>query len=149
MRLVLLRHRVVRVVGGQHRDPGPARQLDQLRVQPRLLGHAVVLDLDEEVVVAQDGPIRIGRLRRRLLVALRQAPQDLAAQAGRCADQPLAVLRQQLLVDARLVVVAVEVRLGDERHQVAVADQVLGQQDHVVVVRVRLPLPVGVTAGAT
>ena len=42
------------------------------------------------------------------------------------------MLGEQLLVDARLVVVAVQVGLGDQRHQVAVAGLVLGQQDHVV-----------------
>ena len=56
------------------------------------------------------------------------------------------MLREQLLVDARLVVVAVQVGLGDERHQVAVADDVLGQQDHVVRVGVDLGFLVGVAA---
>ena len=62
MRLVLVRHGVVGVVGRQQRDVHAARQLHQLRVQPALLRHAVVLDLDEEVAVAQDGPIVVGGL---------------------------------------------------------------------------------------
>ena len=82
VRLVLLRHGVVGVVGGQHRDPHAPRQLDELRVEARLLGHAVVLDLDEEVVLAEDGPILVGRLAGRPLVAIGQALEDLAAEAG-------------------------------------------------------------------
>ena len=57
------------------------------------------------------------------------------------------MLRQQLLVDPRLVVVAVEVRGGRQRQEVAVADVVLGQEDHVVVVGVGLALLVGHAAG--
>ena len=60
---------------------------------------------------------------------------------------PARVLRQQLLVDPRLVVVAVEVRGGRQRQEVAVADVVLGQEDEVVVVRIGLALLVGHAAG--
>ena len=62
---------------------------------------------------------------------------------------PSLCLRQQLLVDARLVVVAVEVRGGGQRQQVAVADVVLGQQDHVVVVGSALPSLSVMPRGAT
>ncbi len=61
------------VVGGEQRDVHPARQLDELLVQAGLLGDAGVLDLDEVVPVAQDGPIVVGDLHGRLLVALGQA----------------------------------------------------------------------------
>ena len=118
MRLVLLGVRVVRVVRRDERDVLAPRQLNQLGVEPALIVDPVLLDLDEEVPVAQDGPIAVGGLRRALLVALAQALQDLAPEAGRGADEPLRVLRQQLLVDPRLVVVAVEVRGGRQGQEV-------------------------------
>ena len=116
-------------------------------MEPLLLADPVLLDLDEEVPVAQDGPILIGGLGCAGFVALAEALEDLPTQAGRCADEPGAVPRQQLLVDPRLVVVAVEVRGGRQGQQVAIADVVLGQQDHVVVVGVGLAFLVGHAAG--
>ena len=68
---------------------------------------------------------------------------DLAVEAGRQADQALRVPGEVLAVDARLVVVAVEVGVGDEAAQVPVAGPVLGQQDEVVGLGVGLALAVG------
>ena len=78
MRLVLLRDGVVRVVGGEQRDLQASRQLDQLRMEAPLVRDAVILDLDVEVPVAQDGPIVVGGLLGALLVTLGQSSQDLA-----------------------------------------------------------------------
>ena len=39
--------------------------------------------------------------------------------------KPLVVLLEKLVVDSRVVVVAVDVRLGDEPHEIVVADEVL------------------------
>jgi hypothetical protein len=107
----------------------------------------VVLHLDEEVLRTQDGPIVVRRLPGCLLVAFTQPLEHFPAQAGAGADEALRVLGQQRLVDAGLVVVAVQVRLGGQRHQVLVADGVLGQQDHVVRVGVDLRFLVRVGAG--
>ena len=65
---------------------------------------------------------------------------DLAAEAGREADQALRVLGQVLAVDAGLVVVAVEVGVGDQAAEVLVALPVLGQQDEVEGLAVGLAL---------
>ena len=112
-------------------------------MEPLLLPDPVLLDLDEEVPVTQDGPILIGGLRSCLLVALAETLEHLPTQAGRCADEPLAVLCQQLLVDPRLVVVALEVPGGRQGQQVPIPHVVLGQQDHVVVVGVCFAFLVG------
>ena len=52
--LVILAVGVVRVVGGEQRCADPSGQLDQLRVGLSLLGDAVVLQLDEQVVASED-----------------------------------------------------------------------------------------------
>ncbi len=71
----------MRVVRGQERDVLLARQLDELRVEAALVRDPVLLDLDEEVAVAQNGPIAVGGFRRSPLVALRQPLEHLAAEA--------------------------------------------------------------------
>ena len=81
VRVVLLGHRVVGVVGGKKRDVLASCKLDELRVQAPLVRHPVVLDLDVEVPVAQDGPIVVGGLLGALLVTLSEAAQDLAREA--------------------------------------------------------------------
>ena len=63
-----------------------------------------------------------------------------AAHARRRADEPLGVALEQLEVDLRLVVEAVDRRIGDERHQVAVALVVLGEQQQVVEVGLAVAL---------
>ena len=57
---------------------------------------------------------------------------DLAAQAGGGRDQAVAVLAEELAVDARLVVEAFERGDGGELEQVLVARLVAGEQHHVV-----------------
>ena len=50
---------------------------------------------------------------------------DLSRDTGGRAVKPLVVLLEKLVVDSRVVVVAVDVRLGDEPHEIVVADEVL------------------------
>ncbi len=122
--LVVLAVGVVGVVGGQQRRPQRGGQLDQLRVGLALGRQAVVLQLDEEVVAPEDLLQPAGLLQRALLVALQQRLQDMTAEAAGGGDQALAVLGEQLPVEARLVVVALEEGLRREVDEVAVADVV-------------------------
>ena len=79
MRLVLLGVRVVRVVRRDERDVSAPRQLDELRMEPALIVDPVLLDLDEEVPVAEDGPLSVCGFRGSLLITLSQPLQDLPA----------------------------------------------------------------------
>ena len=125
--------RVVAVVGRQQRRPDTACDLDQLRVRPVLVGQPVVLELDEEVALPED-VLQPGRPPLRLvLVARQQRLQHDTAQAAGRGDQPVVVSFEELPVDARLVVVALEVRGRGQLHEVAVALDVLRQQGQVVV----------------
>jgi hypothetical protein len=99
---------VVAVVGGQQRRPDALGQLDELRVGLVLLGDAVVLQLDEQVVAAEDVLQAGGLGHRPLEVALQQRLEHVAAQAARGGDQPARAVGQDLPVDPRLVVVALE-----------------------------------------
>ncbi len=132
------------VVGGEERDVHPPRELDQLLVEAGLLGDPGVLDLDEVVPIAQDGPIVVGDLHGCLFVAVGQAAKHLSTEARAGRDQPLAVGGEQVAVDSGLVVVAVEMGRRNQAEQVAIPGLVLGQQDEVVVVRIGLAVLVGV-----
>ena len=123
--------------------PDLGRQPDQLLVQPLLLGHAVVLELEEEAVLAEDLAVLARDLPGELPVVHFERLGDLAAQARGQADQPCTVPGEVLPVDPRLVVVAVEVGVGREPAEVLVAGPVLGEQDQVEGLAVGLALLVG------
>ena len=136
---------VVAVVGGEQRRVDRPGDLDERRVGPALVGDPVVLELDEEVVC--DPKIscsRPGELAGLGGVAGEQRLGDDAAEAAGRRDQALVVAFEQLPVDPRLVVVALEVGVGGELHQVAVAGARLGEDGQVVV---ELLAAFGVAAG--
>jgi hypothetical protein len=137
-RLVGARVLVAEVVDVAGRDGGqpPLRgELDELRVDPLLDVEVRVLELDVDVVAAEDLleplELRLGVGRPALLERL----ADPAGEAAGERDEPLPVTLEQLPVDARLVVVALEVAERGELDQVAVALRRLGEQGQV-----RLPL---------
>ena len=105
-----------------------------------VLLEAVVLHFEEEVVLAEHVRVFVGEAAGVVVLVGQEGFVDVAAQAGRQRDQAFGVAREQVLIDARLVVEAVEVAGGDQVDQVAVAFLVFAEQDQVVVA-------VGVGAG--
>jgi hypothetical protein len=127
---------VVAVVGRDQRDAELLAHPHQLAVERLLLGHRRGHQLEVEVAGREHaGVLARGLLGRRDAVLLERLG-DLAAEARRHPDQALAVIAQDLLVDPRVVVEALEVTLRVEERQVLVADVVLGEQDQVVVAAV-------------
>ena len=143
VRLGLVGPDVVEVVGHDQRQARLRRQAQQLLVEPPLLGQAVILQLEEEAVLAEDVAVLAGQVAGELPVLGLERPGDLAGEAGRQADEPGAVPRQVLAIDPRLVVVAVDVGVRDQPAQVLVAGPVLGEQDQVERLGVGLALLVG------
>ena len=109
------------------------RKLIQPLVYLFLLLDAVILHFQIEMVAVEDLEKILAQLVSPIHVPFRQRARDRARKAGGQADQALAVLPQQLHIDARLHVKA----LGKpERHhmdQVAVAGHIFAQQDQVAV----------------
>ena len=134
---------VVEVVRHDERQARLGGEPEELLVEALLLRHAVVLELQEEATLAQDVAVLAGQRPREVPVLDLERPGDLAIEAGRQADEALAVLGQVLPVDARLVVVAVDVGVGDEAAEVPVADGVRRQEDQVEGLGVGLALLVG------
>jgi len=77
-------------------------------------------------------PLR--RLARLLPAVVHEVARDLAREARRGDDDPLAVRREQLAVDPRLHVEAFGVRQRRELHQIAISGEV-AREEHEVVVR--------------
>ena len=113
------------------RQPGLRRQAQELLVEARLLGDAVVLELEEEVALPEDVAVLPRQAPGLLPVVHLQRLGDLATQAGGEAHEALGVAGQVLAVDARLVVVALEVGVGQQAGQVPIPHEVLREQDEV------------------
>ena len=138
VRLRVLGPRVVEVVRRDHRHADLVRELDLVAQDRALIGEAVVLQLDEVPVGAEDVAVGRGRRARAIPLPRDELHPDLGGQAPGQAQQALGVLGQQLLVHPGAVIEALEVGLGDELEEVAVAGLVLGEQGQVVVLLLRL-----------
>ena len=110
-----------------------AGDLDQVAVGLDLVGDAVVLQLDVEVVGAEDVLEAAGGPGGGLDVVPEEGLAHHAAQAAGGGDDALFVALEQLPVTAGLYVVARQVGLGGQLDDVLVAGRALGQQGQVVV----------------
>ena len=93
----------------------------------------MVLDLDEEVVLPEDLLKPACALECALVVAPQERLQHVPAEAAGGADEPFAVARQQLPIEAGLVVIALEIRKARQLDEIAVSGVVFGEQGEVVV----------------
>ncbi len=112
---------VVDVAGGDERELGLIGEPRELGVDPLLGLEARVLDLDVGGVVPEDLHQAVEVRRRVVRPVLLQRPRDPPREAAGEGDQALRVAFEQLPVDARLVVVTLEIRRRGELDQVPVA----------------------------
>ena len=131
MRVRVLVAEVVHVVGGHGAKACLLRELPLLWQQRALLGQAGVLQLDEDVLGAEQVRQAADLGHGAVLVAVPEQHGDAAAHAPGEGDEALAVLGEQVPVGARLVVVAFEVGACAELDQVLVAGLVTSQQREV------------------
>ena len=124
---------VVDVVGGHQLDARLPAHAHESLVHHLLLGHAVVLELQEEVSLPEDLLITQGRLLCLLVEALADISRHFSRQAGAEGYDPLVEFLQELHVHPGLVVVALRKSPGDQLHQIVVSCIVLCQQHKVVV----------------
>ena len=132
MRLRVVLVRVVAVVRREQRRLELARDVEQRADDAHVVVDAVVLQLDEEVVAAEDVlEARRGFERGLVLVAGEDELRHEAAEASGRRGDALVVALEQLPVAAGLVVVAVEVRGARDLDEVAVALVRLGEHREV------------------
>ena len=124
---------IVRIVGGHQRNSGVARQAMHLRHHLSIRIQAVILQFQEEILLAEEVAVFVGQALGFVVAIGQQGFVDIAAQACRERDQAFRMARQQVFIDARLVIETVQVTGGDQLDQVAVAGLVLAQQHQVVV----------------
>ena len=130
------RGQVVHVARAHERQPRIARHRDQLRRDLRLDVDPAVLDLDVDVVLAEDLDELVQLIPRKPLVTVDQCLADTAGKAARERDDPVGVGGELVEVDPGLVPVAVEEPGRDQPDKVVVALVGLGQQRQVAA-----PLP--------
>ncbi len=131
LRLGVLGVHVVDVVRDDERQPRPARDLAHALVHALLLGNAVRHELEVVIAVPEDASVLLGDRACRVNALILYCARQLALQAGRKRDQPLAVLPEEVLVHPRAVVVALKMRGGDHRDQVLIAGEILRMQYEV------------------
>ncbi len=131
VRLVVVGFEIVGVVGCDQREVQIGGHLHQLGVHLVLRGNPVALQLQVEAALEE---------RRELLdeapgargVVVEDRARHHRRETARRRDQPFAVLAQQIEVDARLVVEALEIAPRHQHHQIAVAGVVHREQQQVV-----------------
>ncbi len=112
---------VVDVTGRDEWEPGLFRERDEGGIDFLLLGEPGVLQLDVGRVAPEDLHEPVEVLARVLRPVLDERARDAARQASGQRDDALRVALEQLPVDARLVVVALEVAERGELDEVRVA----------------------------
>ncbi len=137
VRLGVLGAQVVHVAGADDRKARVGGEREQAGVDALVLLDARVLQLDVDVLAPEDLDEAVELLAGAGSVAGEQRLAGAPGEAARERDDAVGVLLEQRVVDARLVVVALEVAERAELDQVVVARGRLGQQREVVPVALR------------
>ena len=124
---------IMNVVGCHQFQIEFLRPLNQLSIHLRLFGDRVVLEFQIEIFDAERLLEPVHRGAGLVQLVLLNQLRNLACQTARKGDQAGLLLRQEFLVDARLVVVALQVRCCRELDEILVAGFVLRQQDQMVI----------------
>ncbi len=119
------------VIGGDQGQGEFAGDFQHSGIHPLLFGDFVLLDLQVEAPVAENRFQFLCGLQGFPFIAAGQEERDFALQAGAEGDEAFIVFLQQFLIDSRPVVESFEISRGYQLHQIAVANQVLGQKDQV------------------
>jgi hypothetical protein len=123
---------IVTIVRGDKGNASFLGEAEQIPVDAFLDGQALVLDFEEEVALAEDVAEAIGILPSFVEFFLDDTFGHGTAEASRKGDEPFAVLAEELVVDAGLVVEAFEETSGDEFDQIAVAFQGFAEKDEMI-----------------
>jgi hypothetical protein len=129
--LVIVAVEEMHVVGGDGFEAVLFAPLDHLPGALALLASIVVLDFEVEILGAEDVAELLQALLRLVLAVGEEEFVDLAVDAAAEADEALRMLAQRVLIDTRLVPLAIEVTFGDEFGEIVEAFVAGGQQREV------------------
>ncbi len=133
-------HHLDAVLPGEFEDAGAVFLLSLVDLERKTGDLRLVEHYLEVVVVAEHPLVPLYSLVQGRVVAREDVPGYLSGHAGRAADEPFVVLLDDLVAHPWLVVHALDVAGGHYLHQVPVAGRVLGQQNQVIVLLVRVVL---------
>ena len=136
---------VVQIVRRNEGDVQVLAQAQQSLVQ-RSEEVEVLVPLHLQVEGREHGLVPPGQLLRSLVVAVYQSDRYLGAGATREDNQPVGVLFEEFVVNTRLVVETLQVRLGGQLHQVPVALVVLRENREMMIVLALAPARCGPSA---
>ena len=134
MRIAVFLLDVMHIVGRHQRQTGALGHFDNMLISRSLLGNAVILNFEEKIARPEDFGIFLRQRHRFINRSLGAGFRDLAFQTGRQTDQPLAVLPENLLIDARLIMEALQMADGNQMHQIIVALVILRQQNQMQII---------------
>ena len=109
-------------------QPKLLRPRNQVPIHLRLLWNPVILQFQEKILRPQHLLKPINRLPRIPQPILMDRLRNLTRQAPRQRDQPLLVLNKNLLIDPRLVIIPLDMRIAHQLHQVLVTRQLRGRR---------------------
>ena len=124
---------IMRVVRHDKSDAVFPREANESLRRLLLFWYAVLLQLDEEVVLSENIDIFGNQLVRPVRLILNQSARYLARDAGGQADNALMVEAQKLLIHARLIVSSLNIRKGNELHEIPIPRIVLCQQNQMII----------------
>ncbi len=132
VRFVRFASQEMHVIRGHQSDAEILRHLRQQAIDFELLLHAVVLHFEEEVLRPEDVAISRRQFPAFRLLIEHDRVRHFAFEAAAEADKPFRMRGEQLFVDPRLVIHAVEMRDAHELQQVVITRGILRQQREVI-----------------
>src|SRR5207247_5193484 len=124
---------IMGVVGGHHADAQLLAQAQHPLLDDPLVGDAVLLHLQPEAIPTEHAREPLGAAPGLLVLPLAEMQRDLAREAGGETDDPLAVLLQAFLVDARAPVESLDVADRGQADEVLVAGAAPGEKNEMAV----------------
>ena len=123
---------IVDIVRSDERNPRLPRQLGEHRDYTPLLGQAVILNLEEEVVFAHYGAIPESFFLRALVVAAEQSARNFSREARRKCNKPLVIFFEELTVYSRFCIKARDESLRHKLYQILISCFIFAEQYQMI-----------------
>ena len=124
---------IVNIVGAHKRDARLLVHPQKRLVDKLLIRNSVVLQLEEEIALAENALQALRALHRVLIQPHAEQRRNLSREARRQRDQTLVVRLQQLVIHAGFIVKALRKTLGNDLHQVFVTEIIFREKDHMII----------------
>ena len=124
---------VMAVIGGHERQAEIFLELEEAGMDAVLHLQSLILNLEKEVLFAENIGECSGGRAGGVVIALGQAFRDFSFEASGEADQAAGMFGEKLLAHARFVIEAVQRGLGRDLYEIAVAFVIFGKHEQMVV----------------